>query len=594
MRIRRNCVCKPWHAVHYAVLVMISAYGLLSLLLAYAGIYISLEILNGTMLGMLVASIWMMRRTGGSVLAGPLENNFHWFDFFPYLTAWVLSVCVGVIFFTPELVPSSMTGDLARHFLLATEFTSHELPSQAWAHKPTYYLMAGLFLSLGLPLDADQTFVLFGIGVFGLSVSSCVVVAESLFPNLRLPERFVAVLLVTFGYHFFVLQYGYLTLLLSSAFLFASIATLSIYSDQGHDFLLGLAYVFAAGVALTHAFLLPDIVFSLGGVLVLRCSLRDVDRGREARRFIQYLLPLIGVAIASNANLLGSTAIANTVSTTGFVDPDPMNNLIPFVPAAILYFLLFKGERKVQLQSVFLLAAVAFTFSMLALPKGANVSAYYVNRNQIVLLPLLSLVAVSLVTRLRDTLPGAGLLLTSMVGTLLLLPYWINSHTPLALVKGRHKQVFLDSLLDGDDMVFFKNSLTASYSPLQMTGRDRETLLKIGRGDSGCVDPGTRRLLVLGTDHQVIWLGIYLRIQPSLARRDQMYVVPDEYSKDLNRWISDPAFTQIAVIKHLNYVIDAEDLKYVRANANLVCEGDSFAIYRKSPDPLLQGRHAVW
>jgi len=66
-----------------------------------------------------------------------------------------------------------------------------------------------------------------------------------------------------------------------------------------------------------------------------------------------------------------------------------------------------------------------------------------------------------------------------------------------------------------------------------------------------------------------------------------MYVVPEGFAKDLNRWIVDPTSTQIAVIKHLNYVIDAEDLKYVPAHANLVCEGDSFAIYRKSRNPLL-------
>jgi len=587
MRIRRNCACKPWHAVHYAVLVMIGAYGLLSLLLAYANIYISLEILDGAMLVMLAASIWTIRRTGGTVLAGQPVVGYARYDAIPYLAAWALSACVGVMFFTPELVPSSMTGDAPRHLLHAMKFTSLEMPSQAWAYKPAYYLTAGLFLSARLPLDADQVFVLFNIGVFGLSVSSCAVAADSVFRNQRLPERLAAVLLVTFGYHLFALQYGYFTLLLSSAFLFASIATLSDYFDQGHDFLLGLASLFAAGVALTHAFLLPDLVISLGGVLVLRCSLHGVDRGGETRRFIRYLLPLIGVALASNAGLLDSTRIAKVISTPGFVDPDPMINLIPFIPAAIVYFLLFRRESRVQLQSFFLLAAVAFTFLMLALPKGANVSAYYVNRNQIVLLPLLSFVAMALVSRLREKLPGAALLLSSMVGALLLLPYWMNSYTPLALVEGLSNQVFLERLLEGDDMVFSKNSITASYSPLQMTGRDREELVKMGKGESRCVMPGTRRLLVLGTDHQVIWLGIYLGVQPSLARRDRMYVVPDEFAKDLNRWILDPAFTQIAVIKHLNYLIDAEDLKYVRANANLVCEGDSFAIYRKSRDPLL-------
>ena len=582
VRIRRACVCRPWHAVHYAVLVLAGAHGLLSLLLAYAGIYLSLEILGAAMAAMLAASLWMMRGGDEPVLAGHPVGGFARFDWVPYLAAWVLSACVGIMFFTPELVPSSMTGDLPRHLLHALEFTSLEMPSPAWAYKPTYYLMAGLFLSTGLPLDADQMFVLFNIGVFGLSVSSCVVAADSLIPNQRLPERLVAVMLVTFGYQLFALQYGYCVLLLSSAFLFSSIALLAEYDRQERTLLLGLASSLAAGAALTHPFLVPDLVVSLIGVLVFRCSPGSVDRGMEIRRFARYFLPLIGVAMAANSNLLDSTRVAKAISITGFVDPDPMTNLMPFIPAAIVYFLLFKRERRIQLLSVFLLAAVAFTYLMLALPKALAVSSYYVNRNQIVLLPLLSLVAMGLISRLRERLPVAGLLLSSMIGVLLVLPYWMNSNTPLSVAGGRTDQVFLRTLLGGDDMVFFKNSITASYSPLQMTGRDRDALIKIGKGQSGCLTPGTRRLLVLGTDHQVIWLGIYLGVQPSLARRDQMYVVPDGYAKDLAKWMSDPTLTQVAVIKHLNYVIAEDGLKYVRTNASLICDGDSFAIYRRS------------
>jgi hypothetical protein len=582
-RIRRSGGCKPWHSLHYAFLVLVASHGLLSLLFAYAGIYLSLELLGAAMLIMLVASLWVTVDVEGTVAADVSAPRLFCPDSSPYWTAWITSVCIGVMFFTPELVPSSMTGDPPRHFLGALEFASLDVPMAAVANKPIYHLMAGLFLGIGLPLEADQAFVLFNIGIFGLSVSSCIVFVDTVFADLRLPERFLTILLVSLGYHFFALQYGYYVLLLSSAFLFSSVAVLAEYDRQGRVFLLGLACTLAAGTTLTHSFLLPELFTSLVGILVLRCGVGSAGWTAELKRFAPYLLTLIAVALASNVVLLERSNLAKFASTSGFVDPDQMINLVPFIPASILYFLLFRRERKIGVLAAVVLAAAAFTYAMSVLQDNGLASPYYVNRNQIVLLPLLSFLAIGLVSHLRSGMPATGLVLTSVLAVLLVLPYLTSTRLPFPMAAGRHDRVFLGSLLKGDDIVFHKNALTVSYSPLQMTGRDRAALIRIGKGESGCLIPGTRRMLVLGTDHQVIWFGIYLGIQPSLARQDEMYVDPAGYVKDFGRWKMDQSILQVAVIKHLNYVIPKAGLNYVRASTKLICEGDSFAIYEKTP-----------
>ena len=580
-RVRRGGRCKPWHSIHYAFLAVVAGHGLLSLLFAYAGIYLSLELLDAAMLIMLAVGLWAMADVKAGAPAEPLAPHLFCRDSIPYWAAWIASVGIGVMFFTPELTPSSMTGDPPRHFLGALEYASLEVPAAAVVNKPIYYLMAGLFLQAGLPLESDQVFVLFNIGIFGLSVSSCIVFAEAVFTGWRVPERLVTILLVSLGYHFFALQYGYYVLLLSAAFFFSSVAVLSEYDRQGHVFLLGLACSLTAGTTLTHSFLLPELFASLVGVLVLRCGEGSVGWKAELKRFAPYLLALIVVALASNVALLDRSTLAKFASTSGFVDPDQMINLVPFIPASILFFLLFRKERKLGVLAVVVLATVAFTYAMSVLQDNGLASPYYVNRNQIVLLPLLSLLAIGLVSRLRAGMPAAGLALTSVLAVLLALPYLTDSRLPLSMATGRHDRVFLDTLLKGDDIVFHKNALTTGHSPLQMTGRDREALIRIGKGESGCLIPGTRKMLVLGTDHQVIWLGIYLGIQPSLARYDEMYVDPGDYAKDFAKWKSDPGLTQVSVIKHLNYVIPGSDLKYVRSNTRQVCEGDSYVIYRK-------------
>lgn len=580
-RIGRGGGCKSWHSLHYAFLVLVASHGLLSLLCAYAGIYLSLELLSAAMLVMLAAGLWGTGDVEGAVAADVSAARLFCADSFPYWTAWIASACIGVMFFTPELVPSSMTGDPPRHFLGAMEFASLDVPMAAVANKPIYHLMAGLFLGIGLPLDTDQVFVLFNIGIFGLSVSSCIVFVDTVFAGWRLPERLVTILLVSLGYHFFALQYGYYVLLLSSAFLFSSVAVLSEFDRQGRVFLLGLACTLAAGTTLTHSFLLPELFASMVGTLVLRCGTGSAGWTTELRRFAPYLLILIAVALASNVFLLERSTLAKFASTSGFADPDQMINLVPFISASILYFLLFRRERKLGVLAAVVLAAAAFTYAMSVLQDNGLASPYYVNRNQIVLLPLLSVLAIGLVSRLRSGMPATGLVLTSFLAVLLVLPYLTNTRLPFSMAKGRHDRIFLGTLLKGDDIVFHKNALTLSYSPLQMTGRDRAALIRIGKGESGCLIPGTRRMLVLGTDHQVIWFGIYLGIQPSLARYDEMYVDPGGYAKDFEKWKADPGLTQVAVIKHLNYVIPKSDLSYVRSNARLVCEGDSYAIYRK-------------
>lgn len=583
LRIRRHCVCKPWHAVHYAFLLLISGHGLLSLLLAYADIGISLDVLAGAMLVMLVATSWSMvsRPELDPVRATAVVSRL---DALPYVFAWAVSACIGILFFTPDLVPSSMTGDPPRHYLSVLEFSALDIPSPAWAYKPIYYLMAGLFIGTGLPWDADQLFVLFNIVVLGLSVSSCVVLADSLFDNRGLSERVAAVLLIALGYHFFALHYGYYTLLLSAAFLFSGIAALNEYHTQNRVFLLGMASSLAAGVALTHAFLLPDLVAAFIGILALRLVAAGADRGKELRKFALYLVPVIAVALASNAALMSGTpdgySLARVIRATGFTDPDPSINLNPFIPAALIYFSLFLRQRNVQVLAVFVAAAGLFSLAMATLENNGLAAPYYVNRNQLILLPLLSLLAMDLVSRLKGTRPALSLMLSLGMSGLLVLPYWTIDQRPMATIDAKPNSTFR-ALRNADDGVLAANSTTTSFSPLQMTGRDRQELITIGKGESRCLPAGTPKLLVLGTDHQVIWLGIYLNLQPSLTPRDDMSVGSAGYDKDFRIWLADERHTHVAVIKHLNYVVAGSSLAKIRSTADLVCEGDSFAIYRK-------------
>jgi hypothetical protein len=564
-------------------LLLVGGHGLLSLLLAYAAINISLGVLTAAMFLMLMATIGLMARKSA---LDPVDSTVvtKYLDSLPYFASWAISACIGILFFGPDLVPSSMTGDPPRHYLMALEFSSLDVPSPAWAYKPIYYLMAGLFLGLGLPWDADQLFVLFNIVILGLSVSSCVLVADSLFENQGLAERVAAVLLIALGYHFFALQYGYYTLLLSSAFLFSSIATLAEYHNQGRAFLLGMASSLAAGVALTHAFLLPDLVAAFIGILALRLFLSNASRDIEIKRFAFYLLLIIGVTFASNIGLMSGTpegyAIERVVKAAGFTDSDMSINWNPFIPAALIYFLLFLRERSVQMLAVFVAATSLFSLLMATLQEYGFASAYYVNRNQLILLPLLSTLALNLVSRSRSMGSGVSHMLSLGLAGLLVLPYWRSDNRPLAMIDAKPNQVYR-TMRWADDGVLLGNSMVTSVSPLQMTKHDRQKLIAIGKGEARCLPAGTKKLLVLGTDHQVIWLGIYLHVQPSLTTRDDNYVGSTGYDRDFQAWLSDETQTHLVVIKHLNYVIAGSRLLKIRSIADVVCEGDSFAIYRK-------------
>lgn len=559
--------------IHYGLLSSIALQGLVSMIFGLAGISLTLENVNfATLVPIIAMAVWWgIHRRRTKMVATRLSINTVVLS--SHLLSFLLALVAGLLFFTADLIPSSMTGDPARHFMLIFDPTE---VNQAMIYKPIYYLWTGIFIHSFPFLQKDQLFILFNIFALGLSTSSCLLLFTNLFPAARILPIFTATLLVCFGYSLFAVHYGYYTLLLSSAFLFSTMALLLEYKDVKDRKLYVVVTLLVIGVVLTHSFLAPDAMLILVGFAYWNARRQGKKLLSEFAQHMPFWLLIVLVAIVSNQGVItGVDSFAQIIIARGFVNDSVFLNLLPFLPFAGIYFFLHRKSEPAQALLVFIVATATFSLGMGAL-YWIGAAPYYLNRNQIILLPLLVLATVALIQTLEQRHAAFSRMLYIAAALAVIAPYLLIRNSPLSISHTSFRE-----LLDDEQLVYLENTINTSFAPMQMTDRDRTLMRKIGMRKSNCLAAIPDKVAVLGTDHEVIWFNIYTGIYPSLFQRNDGFIGFDDYLRNYEEWKSNPSHSNIVVLSHFDFWHQDMILNDIRSRASLVCKGDSIEIYRK-------------
>lgn len=559
--------------IHYGLLSSIALQGLASMIFGLAGISLTLENINfATLVPIVAMAIWWgiyRRRT--KMVATRLSVSTVVLS--SHLLSFLLALAAGLLFFTVDLIPSSMSGDAARHFMAIFDPTEMR---QAMIYKPVYYLWTGIFIHSFPFLQKDQLFILFNIFTLGLSTSSCLLLFTNLFPSTRILPIFTAALLVCFGYPFFVLHYGGYTLLLSSAFLFSAMALLLEYKDVKDRKLYVVVTLLVIGVVLTHSYLAPDAMLALVGFSYWNARRQGKNVLTEFARHMPFWLLIVLVAIASNQGVItGVDSFAQIIITRGFVNDSVFLNLLPFLPFAGIYFVLHRQDESAQALLVFIVATTTFSLGMGAL-YWMGAAPYYLNRNQIILLPLLVLATVALVQTLEKRHAAFSRMLYIAAALAVIAPYIFIQNSPLSISHTSFRE-----LLDDEQLVYLENATNTSFSPLQMTDHDRTLMREIGMRKSNCLDGTPDKVAALDIDQEVMWFYIYTHIYPSLFQRNDGFIGFEDYLRNYEEWKSNPAYSNIVVFRNFDFWQREYILNDIRSRTSLVCKGDSIEIYRK-------------
>lgn len=559
--------------IHYGLLSSIALQGLASMIFGLAGISLTLENINfATLVPIVAMVIWwgIHHRKTKIIVTKPSVNAV---VLSSHLLSFLLALAAGLLFFTVDLIPSSMSGDAARHFMAIFDPTEMR---QAMIYKPIYYLWAGVFIHSFPFFQKDQLFILFNIFALGLSTSSCLLLFTNLFPAARILPIFTAALLVCFGYPLFVLHYGGYTLLLSSAFLFSAMALLLEYKDVKDRKLYVVVTLLVIGVVLTHSYLAPDAMLILVGFSYWNARRQGKNVLTEFARHMPFWLLIILVAIVSNQGAItGVDSFAQIITTRGFVNDSVFLNLLPFMPLAVIYFVLHRQDEPAQALLMFIVAVAIFSLNMGALYLyGA--APYYLNRNQIILLPLLVLANVALIQTLEQRHAAFSRLLYIAAALAVIAPYIFIQNSPLSISHTQFRELLFD-----EQLVYLENATNTSFSPLQMTDRDRTLMREIGMRKSNCLDGTPDKVAALDIDQEVMWFYFYTHIYPSLFQRNDGFTQPENYLRNYEEWKSNTAYSNIVVFRNFDFWRQDMILNDIRSRASLVCKGDSIEIYRK-------------
>ena len=582
LTISNNAKTDIASALHFALLSTMAYQGLSSLFFAYTDVPLSFSSMDWALLVGIAVTVVVAMRT--NVFSGADGHSI----FQPSIdvpvivaitTSYLVATIAGVLFFSMDLIPSSMTGDPARHFQLLINLISS---GPAYAMKPVYYLWAGIFSHLPLPLAQDQLFVAFNIFSLGLVTSS----VSLLMIRVLGPSKWGSILLITlltaFGYPFFALQYGYYTLLLSAAFLFSAFALLLDYLKTESTTVYFLVTLLACGGILTHSYFAPELFLIAFAVTLWRSHQMQRSYWRQTVKHVPYWMFAGCVVILSNSFFhTGDSmqSLGHIIQARGFGTNDFSDNILPFAALSVPYLVANDKARHNQILLLFVACTAGFSYVMYELYAAGLAAPYYVNRNQLVLIPLLAIGTMGTLQRVEIKFARVADLVRFALLLLVLLPYFFYRNPPLAMTNVR----LLDLLPESSGFLYFVNAKTASYSPLQFTARDR---LLLESAEHTCFDKTPEKMAVLGTDHQVIWFGIYANVYPSLLIRQDGFIQQPGYLANYEMWKKNTEGQYLAVIKHINYFIPRNILSEIRSSAELVCEGDSFVIYRK-PLPSL-------
>ena len=551
--------------------------GLTSVVFSFAGISLTLENINFVTLILIVTMViwWVLHHSKTQTFVTKPSTRTNVLP--SHLLSFLLALTAGMLFFTVDLIPSSMTGDPARHFMSLIDPTKVNL---ARAYKPIYTLWAGVFIHSFPSVQEDKLFVLFNIFTLGLTTSSCLLLFTNLLPAARIVPLFTAALFVCFGYPLFALHYGYYTLLLSSAFLFSALALLIEYQNFMDRKLYFVVTILVIGVVLTHSYLAPDALLVLIGFAYWNARRQGQKVLPELVRYMPFWMLIVLVAVASNSGLLIDNAVIQVVTAKGFVNDNVWLNLLPFLPFAGSYFFFYRKDEPAQVLLLFIMAAGIFSLAMGICYWHGAVAAYYLNRNQIILLPLLILATVALLQTLELRHAALSRLLYIIAALVVIAPYLFIYNSPLS-----SNNISFSDLLNDEQLVYLENAINTSFSPLQMTDRDRTLMREIGRQQSNCFPGISDKVAVLGTDHEVIWFYLYTHIYPSLFLRKDGFINLDNYLDNYQEWKSNPSYSDIVVLSHFDFWNQRNILNDIRSRASLVCKGDSIEIYRKTkPD----------
>lgn len=560
-------------SIHFGLLSLFALQGLASLTFGMTGIALSQKNINlALLIPILLMATWCYQyrqKIQSSISQAYIDQRI----FFVYLACALLAITAGLLFFTTDLIPSSMTGDPARHFMhIINPAETGEAPT----HKPIYYLWAGLFIHALPALQNDQLFVLFNIFVLGLSTSSCLLILLKIFPLIGRLPIFTAAMLVNFGYALFALHFGYYTLLLSSAYLFSMLAALVEYKNSQDEKIYWLITLLAIGIVLTHTYLAPDALFCLFMFDIWNARRKSKKILSAIARHLPFWVLIVLVAYASNLGIATGDAIERVIGVHGFVNNAIFLNFLPFLPFAAWYFAHHWRKDSAQLILLFTLATALFSLIMGMLFWTGHAAPYYLNRNQIILLPLLLFAIIALLHETEGHRAAFIRGLYIFLAVLVITPYLLVKNQPLS----QSHKIFRD-LLDDEAWVYLENPINTSYAPLQMTARDRTLMRQIGSGESNCLAGVRDKVAVLGTDHQTIWFYLYTHIYPSLFQRDDGCIGFDNYVRNYKEWKAGPANQYIVIVSHFDTLYASYLAEKIRTSTQLVCKGDSIAIYRK-------------
>ncbi len=562
---------------HYFILALAVLLGICSFTFALAGFKLTLRNINVFLYCLIwITLIAAFRLCGKAGLALFTKPTFSKKTAFVLLTSHLAAIAAGLMVFSPDLLPSSMTGDPARHFLGVVELAD---TNNAQAFKPIYTVSALLFIKTFSGIAQDEAFVIFNILILGLCTSSCMLFFLRLFPTVGFWQILLLAPLICFSYPVFSLLFGYYTLLLSAAFLFAAM-TLAIECKDMNGRNKYFAPAFATlGVALTHSYLLPDALISIifFGVWISKKQGRTISS--ELWKLAPIFLGVVIISMLSNA-LAGYNSpqvYKSHIALQGYVNESFLLNIVPLVPLALVFFLKESDKAPVQILAIYVCSTLIFTLLMGALNKIDIAAPYYINRNQLALIPLLIIANFGFLTLIESKRPR--LALTALSGILLLafLPYSFPNWNQSLAVAGSFRR-----LLENDHFVYLENASIIKSSPLQMSAIDREMMRRIGEGKSECISERLSSLPVLGTDHEVNWFYVYTKIYPSLFFRNDGFIEFSNYENNYKLWKHDDQLKYIVVLRHFDYWRKNRISDEIKATASLVCKGDSIYIYRKN------------
>lgn len=570
-------------SLHYSLLMTMTYHGLASIVMSYSYLPLSFVSLNWALVVEVVFLVIVVMRllvingvNQSLVVLTKIDKKV----IFAFVTSYIAAAIAGLLFFSVDLVPSSMTGDPARHFLAMTDLAH---PGLAMAMKPIYFLWAGIVSHLPLPLAQDKLFLLFNMFSLGLVTGNATLLMIRIVGKPKYRDIALFVLLTAFGFPFFALQYGYYLLLLGSAFLFGVLSLMLDVIDKDSTLGYVLMTILSCGVILTHSYLVPDLFLIVVYATVWQSRQLHVPLWRQVSRHLPYWIFAAFIVVMSNSFFQkgdqSSMSLGDILQLKGAVSNDFFFNIVVTGSCAAPFWFFGDKSRCKQFLSILILCVAVFSLIMSILYILGVSSPYYVNRNQLVLLPLL---IIGVMVSLHDFDIGYPVFTNLIRGLLFLLvvaPYAYYINSPLALSK----TTLIDLFNDNSGFVYFVNAKTASYSPLQFTNSDRKFMIY---SSGKCFDRKPQKMAVLGTDQQVIWFGIYADLYPSLFIRDDMFCSECNYLTNYNMWSRGVGGKYIAIIKHTNSLIPRFVLRKIRTGAKLVCQGDSFAIYRKLPARL--------